>query len=118
MITRFFLTILCFVSIPIYAADSVATGMTGYFEIKRLRFGGGFVRVTASTQFEDPGDCITNSRGKSPVVLVMEDTKSYKEIVSTLLTAKAAGKSVQFWINGCKEDSGLEYPNGTFIYIE
>ena len=106
-------TLLCFISLPNYAA----TGSTGYIDIKQIRIGGGFTRVTGVTPFNDPSNCSNDGTNKNTDVLIFETTKSYKEIVSTLLAAQASNRPVQFWVGGCENDSGKLYPNATFIYL-
>jgi len=94
-----------------------ATGGSGYVKIKTLRVGSGFVRITGEWQFSDPSDCDGSGTNKNSVVLVLEETQSYNEMVSFLLAARMSDSPVQFWLNGCEIDSGKSYPKGTFLYL-
>lgn len=95
-----------------------ATGGSGFVEIKQLRFGGGFTRVSGMTNFIDPSDCNGLGTNTNSEMIIKEDTLSYKEIVSTLLMAKSTNTPVGFWVNGCEMDSGNQYPSGRYIYIQ
>ena len=94
-----------------------ASGSTGYFDITRIRVGGGFVRVSGAS-FKDPSDCAGAGTNTSSNLLIMETAASYKEMVSILLAAKMANKPVQFWVNGCDNDSGKLYPSARHIYLQ
>ncbi|MCP4486465.1 MAG: hypothetical protein GY820_03965 [Gammaproteobacteria bacterium] len=95
---------------------SYAGGSTGYFDIKTIRVGGGFLRVVGVSSFNDPSSCSGSPTNTN--VLIFEDTASYKEMVSFVLSAKMAGKKVNFWVSGCENDSGNSYPKAAFTYIQ
>jgi len=99
------------ISLPLFAASAT----TGYVEIKTIRAGGGFLRVIGKTPFNDPSNC--GGSGTNLSVIILESTKSYKEIVSIVLSARMSGKKVQFWVNGCTTDSGSQFPSGLFVYL-
>jgi hypothetical protein len=105
--------LVCYCSISYGSA-----GQTGYVKIDTIRVGGGWLRVTGVTDFSDPGDCDGSGNYKNRNILIMEDTPSYKEIVSFVLSAKMSDRLVQFWVSGCKADSGKSYPDGRFVYIQ
>ena len=105
--------IMTVVSVSVYAA----AGSTGYVEISDLRFGGGFTRVTGKTQFIDPGNCSGDGTNKNAVVLIHESTASYNEMVSAILSARAIGTPVLFWVSGCQTDSGVQYPGAHYVYF-
>lgn len=94
-----------------------ATGSSGFVKIKTLRAGAGFIRITGETKFTDPSNCSNDGTNQNQSVLVFEDTASYSEIVSFLLAARVSGEPVQFWLDGCRTDSGKDYPRGTFLYL-
>ena len=91
------------------------SGSTGYIEIRTIRVGGGFLRVTSTSEFSDPSSC----SGSSSIshILISEDTPSYNEIVSFVLSAKMANRKVNFWVKGCGTDSGNSYPKGLYAYM-
>lgn len=93
-----------------------ASGPSGYVDIKTIRAGGGFLRVTGVSNFNDPSSC--NGSPTNDDVLIFEDTLSYREIVSFVLSAKMTGKKVSFWLNGCDDDSGNSYPTARYVYIQ
>jgi len=94
-----------------------ASGSTGYVEIQTIRVGGGFLRVTGVSNFNDPSNCDGSGSDNNRSVLIMEGTTSYKEMLSFVLSAKLANKPVQFWLDGCSTDSGNSIPNAKFVYI-
>ncbi len=110
---KYFAATLIALSFPCFAAS----GGSGFVEIKQLRIGGGFARISGVSQFTDPSDCSGSGTNKNTEMLVMEGTPSYKEIVSILLSAKLTNTPVQFWVSGCETDSGKQYPNAKFVYI-
>ncbi|KZY42913.1 MULTISPECIES: hypothetical protein [unclassified Oleiphilus] len=93
------------------------TGASGLVDIKTLRIGGGFLRVTGSTDFQDPSDCNGSGQNSNRDVLIFEGIDSYNEIVSFALAAKMANQKVQFWLDGCGIDSGRNYPKASYIYL-
>jgi hypothetical protein len=91
------------------------SGGTGYVDIGTIRVGGGFLRVTGVSSFNDPSSCDGSPTNAN--ILIFEDTPSYKEIISFVLSAKMANKKVNFYVNGCGIDSGKSYPKALYVYI-
>ncbi len=112
------LFVITFLSITLPSISYGASGSTGAVEIKTIRAGGGFVRITGETEFKDPSNCNGAGSNRNATVILREGTDSYSEQVSFILSAKMAGKKIQFWVNGCENDSGKQYPKALYTYIQ
>ena len=105
------------VCLVIFFSDTTlsASGASGYRSIDYVRIGGGFVRVRATTAWDDPVSC---NGATNLSIIVLDTDPSYQEIVSIILAAKMADKPIEFWISGCASDSGIQYPRGSFVYLK
>jgi hypothetical protein len=55
-----------------------------------------FVMVTGTTPFLNPDLC-----GSADGVLIRKEDAWYTDTLAAVMTAKAAGLPVQFWVSGC-----------------
>ena len=57
--------------------------------------------------------------GLETTIVIQNTNPNFKLMYATALTAKAAGKPVEGWVNGCKDlwTNGTLVPNATSLYI-
>ena len=86
------------------SSSLMAAGSTSFFTPTKIEIGGNFALVTNGGH-GNPDGC-PNTANYS----LNRDKDSYKEILATLLTAKAAGITVQLFVVGCEGPPGFDYP--------
>lgn len=66
----------------------------------------GYILIKLDAPHANPMECI-----RDDMIAIPNNHNSKKEILSLVLTAQAANKSVNFWVTGCYEYYGSSFPS-------
>lgn len=86
-----------------YTKNSVAGKLSQQGQITELYLNnlGNFVRVKFSQTIVNPDNCL----GEEFYIVELNDTAGSNRFYSSLLAAYMSGKTVEFWISGCTNDT-------------